>query len=250
MKRYGNPWASGRIVGLRFSKTGGWRRILQWDGPNAQLEVMLTGIKSLALDFDYRPGLAGADGTLTATYGTPDDVTPTDSVVESIWELDEAEAYDTLWGHPLVQAIFAGRTVDDLAVARGAIERYVANGTTDEPYSSMITTLRASSTDFDEFLKRLSKTNNNATYYIPTVIIRHTLTGPIAWRYQFDWDSVACQISTATLVKNEPTIPFTVPPSRYWLTRLPTLRQLPNGKLQVTREWQESEHDTWIYTQL
>lgn len=253
MKQYGYPFALSQVVGIRFSKTGGWRRMLRWTGPDHQIKSLITNLKGKAIDLDYLPGFGGAESSITATFGTADDMTPIDDQVESIWELEEGEAYSSVWEHPKVQAIFAGRTVDDMTDARAAIEQYVSRGktTVDEPYRTMIDNLRAGSANFDAFIKCLARTNNQATYYVPMTFIRHTLTGPINWRYQFDWDSVASQLYTATLVNNEPTIPFTVPPGRYWLTRLPTLRQLTNGKLQVTREWQESaEQDEFLYDQI
>lgn len=250
MKQYGDPNAIGQVVGIRFSKTGGWRRMLRWSGPDVQIFPLIGSLRLTALDIDYIAGIGGADSVITATVGTLDDGTPTDNQLESVWELDEQEAYASLWEHPKIQAIFASRTVDDLAVARTAIERYVSTGTTEEPYSSMITSLRASSANFDEFLKRLARTNNQATWYWPTVIIRHTLTGPLSWRYAFNWDDVACQVSTATLVASETTMDFTPPPNRTWTFKVPKLRSVPPGKFQVVREWMESEQDSWLYTQL
>lgn len=257
MKLTGYPGLVEGQVGIRYSKGRGWQTVRTWYGLFPQAKALAGELVRLgATDVDCPPPANDKlVGTVTASFGGADDATPPENRIESTWELDELESDVSTWKHPRMRLLFAAYAIEDMirikaatdAILRG--EQPTVLSELDDPARALISTLMAPgvSADFTQFVSRQLKADLQDTFYDPTNLLRHTLSGPQGWKYSFIWDHVATLISSAEIQASEPDLWFDLPPNRWWLFRKPRITQRSNGILDVTREWQEVEYDAWKY---
>lgn len=200
---------------------------------------------------DYSNPIAVLEATLDVSLDgrqTPD----VDRIdVESTWEIDTLDKQLSVWEHPAVRSYLASLDYQTQSDYRAAINALVSRTQVDDwTWSNVDNILNAliAIPDLSELLKRLVSEDN--VIESQSYVIRNTERWPANSVFKPDYTNTNKQVSSATLARLEPTIPFTIPPNRYWLTRGPRITQLNDGRLEQVREWWETPQDTWKYEQI
>lgn len=257
MKIQGYPGLVEGRPGIRYSKGRGWETVRTWTGLYSEARALAGTLKAIgATDVDCPAPGDRQIATVTATFGGADDATPPENRIESTWELDDGESDKSTWKHPKVTAVFAGWSFEDQIVFKGAIDSVLRGSLLtqiQDPTGRVLTVLRGlleGSGALVPFISRQLRADLQDTFYDPTNVLRHTLSGPQGWRYTFQWDKVALLTNSADIQSSEPSLWFDLPPNRTWLTHKPRIFQRSNGIIDVIREWKEIEYDNWKYNLL
>jgi len=205
---------------------------------------------------DYEVDYRGPVARLTARFDQRLDGSPVEDQVSGAnngytWELMKSVEQVSAWEHPDIVAKAAALTNAILFNYRTVLNKISTNiATTAINWGSLQASYDAiiADADWQALSRRIAAGDDTITRI--TYGIRSVQVWPAETVLTPDYDNVEKQISSAALQDAEPTIPFPIPPSRYWLTMGFEIRQREDGRIEQVREWKEEPLDTWKYDQL
>lgn len=237
MNWYGSKGPIDQIITSDWTPAKGVRLAKVWIGAIERIQEIELELQSLRIA--YRADYNAMPARIEAYYDAAD-LLPTDAALTAVWTLDANNAQRSIWEHPKILAIRATSDVDGAAQFRAEIDKAAQTG----KISSAMAALIAQIPDLGELLVRWVM--GDETYMEPQYVLRHTATYSHLKTFSYDYAAVNKLILSAALASQEPTIPFALPDCA-WLSQGPRQEQLSNGRIQVTREWWESDYDTWKY---
>jgi len=254
MKTYGLSGLVHSPSVRRYSKVSG-----------SSTEVTITGTHDIVRGWeahllqnrvDYEVNYTQPVARLTARFDERLDGSPVEDQVTGTnqgftWELMKSVEQISVWEHPDIVSKAAALTDAILFNYRTVFNKISTNiattainwGTLQSSYDAIL-----ADADWQALSRRIAAGDDTITRI--TYAIRSVQVWPASTVLTPDYDNVEKQTSSAALQAAEPTIPFPIPPNRYWLTMGFEIRQRENGRLEQIREWKEEPLDTWKYEQL
>lgn len=251
MRLYGSVGPNSRLSVRGYDPQRGWSVTVTTEGTTAQVQALEASLKAQGIKYraTYSSPLVAS---VEAYYDHSVDGTSLPAQAQSVWSLDSNQLQKDIWEHPKITAITGGfenvgAVCNFRRAMEGAISGKIVEPDDQEAWVAIVLWSELSS-DVTQLLQRLA--TGHTTYEQHTYVLRNTLTYPRGYVFTPDYGNENKLITSALLQSREPTIPFTLPPNRYWLTRGYQLEQQSDGRILVTREWWETDLDLWLYDQI